>query len=164
MKILLVEDEPTNIESAKMQLKDHELTIVSSFVELMDIHDFKVFDFILTDLYIKFGKRKEGVYYSVEKRYMKNEIDPYGIFVAIKAVNYKIPCVMVTDANGHHDAIGCLMENWGVESINIQNEILFTTFTRPCWVETPVGKGKDWLNAISSSPWKKLFPNEITDN
>jgi len=162
MKILVVEDDLKNIESAMIQLKDHQVTYIRSWIQLMDLrtNDFQDYDLILTDLNVKFGKRDE-VCFSVEKKYAETDLVPLGLLVIIKAANFGIPCILVTDSNGHNDALGCLMENWGgANCLTISNDWekkLAYFISRPQWIETSLGQGKDWLNAIKISPWGNLL-------
>ena len=148
MKILLVEDEEKNIESAKMQLKDHDLIIIRSYLQLTRLRNelWETFNLVLTDMNLRFGDEKQG--WSVEKKYNENDLVPCGTVVAMNALSMKIPCVMVTDSNGHIDPVGLLFEN---KCGYLLGESKFMACTRPSWIETRFGPGKDWLKAIRNS-------------
>lgn len=108
MKILVIDDKQKNLEDAKIQLADHEVTTLSSINEIRDCYDddetggfkglknyFKQFDVILTDLFmpaIQYGARP-GIYEEV----------PYGVIVTMLALRFEIPVAIVTDIDHHRN-------------------------------------------------------------
>lgn len=118
MKILVIDDKQENLELAKQQLKDHEVTTVSSYDEAFTLvccldasawppKDNKPdFDAVLTDLLMPAGKTNQG-----EKgmKYVGQEM-PLGIFLALQAINSGVKLVgLLTDTNHHaHPASAAL--------------------------------------------------------
>ncbi|MDP3899934.1 MAG: response regulator [bacterium] len=110
MKILVIEDSPRNIASARLTLADHELTICDNIQAAYDVLSDKTqsFDVVLTDLFLPLGSF-EG---AMSRRY-ENSPDnqlPAGLVFAIKAINREMPCVICTDANHHTDWICALLD------------------------------------------------------
>jgi CheY-like chemotaxis protein len=109
MKILVIDDKQENLDLAKQQLKDHEVTMVSSYDEALklvcnyDSYWGKLvkpdFDAVLTDLLMPAGRSKQG---DKGMRFVGQEM-PLGIFLAIQAANVGVQFVgLLTDKN-HHD-------------------------------------------------------------
>ena len=107
MKILLVEDDPRHIESAVKQFVGHELHVATSFSELPYIGGF---DVIFTDMYIPIGQYPEG--YSISRLTKPADLFPIGLVVAIEALKKGILCFLLTDSNGHEDAMGFVLESY----------------------------------------------------
>ncbi len=149
MKILIIDDNQENLEAAKKQLADHEVTTLSSFDELASrfgyinslnvkkLEDyFLSFEVILTDLFLPASLKgvKQGSYEDV----------PYGIIITMVALRLGIPVAIVTSA-GHHDnpftwalnLIGC--DNEGYRSYLIGNN--------PFRLEKS-GEAKEWDTAL----------------
>ena len=144
MKILVIEDQPFNIESAKQTLQGHDLTIVDCGKDAMRIlagkWDGKTggrvrpdFDCVLTDLFVPFGEasdsdctissftgkaKKEGKSFDValeEYNSLKTKEMPSGVVFALRAVLLGIPVAILTDANHHQDAFVTCMDCLGYE-------------------------------------------------
>lgn len=153
MKIFVVEDERASVESARMQLgKDHELTFFTTAMEvgnkLLDrrmIAEHKP-DLILTDVNIPMGDTGA---YSLRDHYSSGDMIPAGLVVALKALQLRVPCVIVTDSNSHRDVIGFLLNHSYLHSMEIVGiPQMVDTVTKVNRIDTPVGQGKDWLHSL----------------
>ena len=157
MKILLVEDNPESIESAKMQFADHELTIVSSCEKALGAfrghcsrwERHKLYDLIMTDMEIPIGEDTltSG---SAIRESNPTSLLPGGLVVALFATKLDVPCLVLTDANGHKSVLGYMIEEIVSSSTRRPSDGgkgLLATNTRPSWIDTPLGKGKDWRAA-----------------
>lgn len=185
MKILLVEDKPANIESAKIQFVGHELVIATTVMEALP----KIgneYDLVLTDLNVVTGTSKD-IYFDDPSQTQPNKEIPIGFVVAIGAIQLNVPCIVLSDENAHHSMMGLVLErtigtNCDKTIARVSSEERkrreengewddtkypsYTPFfglrTRPEWIETPLGKGKDWVSAVKNSPWKHLLDSGIS--
>jgi CheY-like chemotaxis protein len=179
MKILLVEDGEANIQSAKNQFPDHELTVVKTANEAEQIIGIEwrlaKYDLVLTDMYIP-------------KSTERTELVPAGLTILAKCLGLGIPCAMVTDSNGHKCPLGAIIEKMNLkmqitktdEEIDAEfaaqsaakveindREILrkditldagvYYCSTRPHFIETSAGPGKDWLGVVTHSGFGIIF-------
>ena len=112
MKILVIDDNSDHRAAAEAQLKDHNLTVVGTYdegVELVNpmMGDSKCeFDVVLTDLLMPASKESQG---DKGEQFIGQEM-PVGIFLALMAAANGAKYVAVsTDANHHdHPASACL--------------------------------------------------------
>lgn len=116
MKILVVDDNWTNLEAARAQLKDCDLAVAGSYevaqewlgggrgysVEKTNQHDF---DIVLVDLLMPAGAQQQG---PDGQRFVGQEM-PIGIFLALLAAKNGAKFVAVfTDSDHHsHPASAC---------------------------------------------------------
>ncbi len=144
MKILLIEDETVSIAGAKEQFIGHDITIVPNVAELLDLAGLggiegvvKEFDLVLTDMNIPFGLYREGrIKFDVFARVSSDTFQPVGLIIKIVCDRLGIPCVLITDANGHKDVMGLILEMSRMSGV----------FTRP-----------QWLNDLKGNkPWKPM--------
>lgn len=105
MKVLVIDDNARNLEAAKAQLKEHDLTIVDNYDDGQN--ELRQFDFevVLVDLLMPASRQQQG-----EKgiRFVGQEM-PVGIFLALLAAKNGAKCVAVlTDSDHHsHPASAC---------------------------------------------------------
>ncbi len=60
---------------------------------------------------------------------------------------------------GRKDALGFMMEKIsGLSRRYVSQRNMSAKLTRPYWIHTPVGEGKDWLKALENSNLKGRFP------
>lgn len=154
LNILLVEDNPASIKSARMQFKGCDFIIARTCCQALEAiggpfeRKMEKFDLILADVNIPLGDERG---YSVMKLFGPETQWPAGLIVAMRAIGAGKPCILLTDANGHKNVIGMLIEQMlggGVQSGRDQDWKLFVaTDTRPDWIETRFGKGKNWLRS-----------------
>lgn len=148
MRILLVEDNPASIESAKMQFADHELTVTTSCagaIEILEACKTKddLYDFILTDMEIPVGNHRS---YSAIQESNPESLLPGGLVIALCACRSGFRCLLLTDSNGHRSVMGLMINRIGYGDHlrrGIREDVVVVV-TQPKWIETPLGKGKDW--------------------
>lgn len=109
MKILVFDDSLMNQRSARVQLKDHDLTIVGTYDEAQSAltsmkfgkvnPDFQKFDVVLTDLMVPASRQSLGG----PATQLAGQEMPLGSIIALKALSVGVKMVaLVTDTN-HHD-------------------------------------------------------------
>lgn len=153
LRILLIEDDPASIESAKMQFGKHKLIIVTNIEELSeqpiaDIPSKKntlPYDLVLTDLYIPFGDLPNC---SIMDKNEPETLVPVGIVVYSRCLMSHTPCVLITNSDGHRDALGFVCETLYPGRIETGKDFFNRFITRPEWIDTPKGKGKNWMRDI----------------
>jgi CheY-like chemotaxis protein len=131
MRILVIDDAPWNIESAKATLNDHELYTLSHVPDAYDelsawkrdyYHPRNPPDVLLTDLWLPVGEARVGLgeyapYYGghgynkerAEDRFL--EQIPAGLIFALRAKNLGIPAAICTDTDHHSDRFNALVES-----------------------------------------------------
>lgn len=192
MRILLVEDEEVNISSCIKQFPADHITIARTCLEastlLAEMNTCVVereegkspYDLILTDMTIPMGTSgRDGRRgnYSVEQTHASGELFEGGLVVVLAAARCRIPCILVSDSNGHKSVLGLMIEK-GVgqyyERIDttdreiLWKDPLFDLNTRCSYVnadeqERKHGRrnyreeGKDWRGAVEFSIYKHLL-------
>jgi|GEM_PF-6129627 len=127
MKILVIEDNPANIESAKKSLAGHEVTVLTTlndafnfFMKWMrirsygadghDKHEVFPFDFVLTDLHIS----TDGYLEDTEKgdgiSIRGLESLPAGMALAMAVANLGVRVGIVSDSDHHKNAYNLLLD------------------------------------------------------
>ena len=162
LRILLVEDDPASIESAKKQFRGHTVKVLKTCMEIIDmshlgVHDIDEYDLILTDVNIPMGNKVTSGY-SVFQHHEGRSMWSAGLVVAMIAIQYRKPCAIVTDSNGHEDVLGLILENSlggivdpTVSKPSLDDNMWVNICTRPEWIDTKFGKGKDWIQGMG---WK----------
>ena len=112
MKILVIEDKEIHQRSAEETLSDHEVTIVESFDEAMNLmKEMEAFPFeaVLTDMMMPMSDKTLG-----PGVYKHGEQVPYGFIIALRAALCGAKYVaMVTDANHHQGAMSAALDQLG---------------------------------------------------
>lgn len=101
LRILVVEDNALNIEAAKEQLVNYDLTVISSYDEAHCI--FKTpFDVVMTDVMIPKGGYE---CMSPEGRVLvdRQGVMPYGPIIALRAIQSGVKLVGILTSGNHHD-------------------------------------------------------------
>lgn len=157
MRILLVEDDPKNIESAKAQFQGHDLVIADSYasfeeLESTSFYGDKKVDLVLTDLYIPIGEYTRYTSCGLTRLTNPTDLYPIGLMVVILAQKTETLCFLITNSNGHEDAWGFMLENVGFGSDNMslaswdreEGDKIRKLFivTRPCLLDNGA---KDWF-------------------
>jgi len=172
MKILIIEDGKNNIESLKIQINEsmgsgHELTLVQTAKELREYipkirnHEF---DLVLTDMYLPVGLDSN---YGPDLE--PTSLQPAGLIAVIEALYAGVACYLCTDANGHRDLLGLLLEASDDGSFCSENKgverKLFSFITRPnmhdgkAWAfNYMMQEGSNWAEFLKS---KKAGPGTI---
>jgi CheY-like chemotaxis protein len=103
MKILVFDDNETNRDAAKVQLKDHDLTVVGTYNEAQNQLMTSTFDVVLTDLLVPASDQQQSTPELV------GEEMPVGIFIALLAATRGAKYTAVfTDSDHHsHPASAC---------------------------------------------------------
>lgn len=165
MKILVIDDSVANQESAKSQLAEHDLTVVSTYddgLELVRDKDLKChFDVVLADLLMPASSRQinpngKGVHLIGQEM-------PVGIFLALSAATNGAKYVAVlTDSSHHaHPASACLDAFYGYGEakpvpFTVGGAVMLLSNTR-AWVDE-VGENQP----VRAKNWKKLLDYLIT--
>lgn len=125
MRILVIEDTLENIEAAKEQLKEHELTVATSVKEAYMIlwgqnstHNPKVpFDVVLTDLYLPAPDEpfQGWAFYPTDNSpavdsYRLGDLMPAGLVFAIVASQQGSKVGILTDTDHHKDQVVALLD------------------------------------------------------
>ncbi len=103
--ILVVEDNSLHIESARVLLADHNLTIASDFVTAVD--SLAGQNVVLTDLMFPYGRREglPGVLTALSSRYHTPDPLPMGFPFMLYAAQCKPYVAVVTDLDHHQGGL-----------------------------------------------------------
>lgn len=111
MKILIVEDKECNIQAARIQLAEHDVTIVTGFDQAYQALGFGCFGYkplvnpfevVLTDNFLpKGGDMLMGPEGSQKAR--EQGAMPYGAVIALYAIQTGVKYVGIHSAGNHHD-------------------------------------------------------------
>jgi CheY-like chemotaxis protein len=169
-KILLIEDMEKNIQSAKEQFGNNEIIVARN---LFEIHRYCYgyfeedgIDLVLTDLKLPLGKGSDyGKCYDICKKFNPKDEFNLGLAVLLSTIKNHIPCLMVSDSNGHDSVLGLLLED--VKVFKSDNDIvyeknrknnLFHLTMRPYWINNDKNmKIKDWEKCLRRSSISYLF-------
>ncbi len=114
MKILVIDDATINLQAARAQFSEHEVTTANSYDEGREFICKEKFDVVLTDLLLP------GSDYMCR---MSNEVGkemPVGIFLALLAAKHNVPLVGLLTSNHHtHPGCACLDHFCSKESRNV---------------------------------------------
>ncbi|MCX6716008.1 MAG: hypothetical protein NT077_03245 [Candidatus Taylorbacteria bacterium] len=97
LRILVIDDTPENIASAKHGLAGHRLITVTGYQDAMDTLGREKFDVVLTDLHLPMSSRTMG------NKFRLGELVPYGILLMVEAARQGARHVAVVTDLGHHD-------------------------------------------------------------
>ena len=173
LRVLVIEDSLIQIEAAKVQLVDHEVTICKSFREAEMIlagakngcwykedADFP-FDAVLTDLFLlpsPIGIVSCVQSYENEEDVIKRDLPktiaqfgeeiPYGLVIALASMRRNTPVSIVSDKSHHGHPI-----NWALDLVDSRERklLLGTSAFLTCYLMTENANGK-WVKN-----WKKAL-------
>ncbi|MFA5994390.1 MAG: hypothetical protein WC823_05525 [Parcubacteria group bacterium] len=110
MKILVIEDNELHRQSARETLAGHDITIVESFDEAMNIMNTRSgfnFEVVLTDMMLPMGMKRT----LTREAFKSSEQVPYGLIIALRAAISGAKFVaMVTDTNHHQGAMSAAID------------------------------------------------------
>lgn len=163
MKILVVDDKVIHRESAAETLPNHELTIVSSFDEAMDllfeIQDIcKIplqFEAVLTDMLMPMSRSTlaQGIY-------RHGELVSYGFIIALKAAMRGAKYVaMVTDVNHHYSAISAALDYLGSAYYSGREDVFYINGAKVKFVHAPFVKPEN----DEKKEWRKDWGRVLAD-
>lgn len=116
LSILVIDDTPKHITSAREGLAGHRLTTVTGYQEAMDILEKHKFDVVLTDLHLPMSSRTLG-----PEAFRLGELVPYGILLMIEAARQEAKFVaVVTDLNHHADPFSAAFDHYSRFSVQIE--------------------------------------------
>jgi CheY-like chemotaxis protein len=136
--VLVIDDMPENITSAKKGLAGHHLTTVTSYEEAMSILGKEKFDVVLTDLHLPMSSRTMG------SKFKLGELVPYGILLMVEAAHRGAQRVaVVTDLSHHDDPFSAAFDHFSAFSVKIDN-------AKVVMMHSPMVDGaKDWAKALA---------------
>ena len=160
MKILVIDDSRGNLESAKLTLANHELTLCQTVIEAYKQLKDNTFDAVLTDLHMPLGEFNGLMTPGSHK---SDGTLPVGLVFAIKAANKGIPAVICTDSDHHQDWTCTLLDllgyaNW---SINDSEQKFGFVSAGCCTVD---GYWDETIQAIVKCPWEERKDKPVMKN
>jgi CheY-like chemotaxis protein len=137
LSILVIDDTPKHIVSAKSGLAGHKLTVATGYEEAMEILGKEKFDVVLTDLQMPMSSRTLG-----PDAFKLGQLVPYGIMLMIEASHKGVKHVaVVTDLNHHADWLSAAFDRFRYP-INIDG-------AKVLMMHAPMkDDAKDWAQAL----------------
>jgi len=137
LRILVIDDTPGNITSAKQGLAGHRLTTVTGYEDAMDILNKENFDVVLTDLHLPMSSKTMG------DKFKLGELVPYGLLLMVEAAHQGATRVaVVTNLSHHDDPFSAAFDHFSRFPVNIDGAIVLMT-------HAPMkGGAKDWAMAL----------------
>lgn len=137
LRILVIDDTPKHIASAKKGLAGHRLTTATGYQEAMELLGNEKFDVVLTDLHLPMSSKTMG------DKFKLGELVPYGILLMIEAARQGAKkVVVVTDLSHHDDPFSAAFDHYSQFPISIEGakvRMLHARFSE---------EGKDWAEAL----------------
>jgi len=133
LRILVIDDMPENIRSAKKGLTGHRLTTATGYEEAMEILSREKFDVVLTDLHLPMSSKTMG------SKFVLGQLVPYGILLMIEAARQGAKhVVVVTDLSHHDDPFSAAFDHYSRFQVKIEG-------AKVDMVHSPMKDGaKDW--------------------
>lgn len=147
MKILVIDDQPCNIESARLTLQGHDFMTAASIEEAYEIlRSGERFDVVLTDLWLPSGSFRGALardYYPAPTAQI-----PAGLVFAISAANNGMKVVICTDSDHHQDILCSVMDLINRATPPKERTIFFvearTCPVEGCWENGKIVMSEDW--------------------
>ena len=138
LRILVIDDTPKHIASAKSGLAGHKLTVATGYEEAMEILASQKFDVVLTDLHLPMSSKTLGDAFKL------GELVPYGILLMIEAARHGAKFVaVVTDLNHHADPFSAAFDHYSRFPVKIED-------AKVIMMHAPMkGDCKDWAIALN---------------
>lgn len=115
LSILVIDDTPKHIASAKSGLAGHKLVVATGYKEAMNILGKDKFDVVLTDLHLPMSSETLGDAFKL------GELVPYGILLMIEASRNGAKFVaVVTDLNHHADPFSAAFDHYSRFPVKIE--------------------------------------------
>lgn len=116
LRILIIDDEPMNIASAKKTLAGHRLSTVTGYEDAMNILEKEKFNVVLTDLHLPMSSKMLS-----DKAFKLGELIPYGILLMVEAARRGAKHVaVVTDLNHHDDPFSAAFDHYSNFPVKIE--------------------------------------------
>lgn len=166
MKILVIDDKPTQIAAAKAQLEGHELVTTDSadkaLVLLGEEEGDRTrecdFDVVLTDLMMP--APRQGLGNQAMQEYVWSETPPLipaGIFFALMAAKNGVKYVgLLTDTNHHNHPASALLDAFLGGPMSIDGAKVVMTNSH-FFLETQKAEGSDPQHPSQIKRWDKLL-------
>ncbi len=158
-KVLVIEDESYNLESAKSTLNDYDLTVIGTIEEAnkilrADVDGNFEYDVMLTDLWIPTPELVEECETNVFANMGTVSVDklhifegasldksmPAGLVFALKASNLGVPYIgILTDSSHHHDRLSLLLDTLRESGLNRVHKFVDTPFVGGCYFDKEKG-------------------------
>lgn len=138
LHVLVIDDTPANIASAKSSLAGHYLTTVNGYQDAMDVLGREKFDVVLTDLHLPMSSRTMG------DKFRLGELVPYGILLMVEAARQGAKHVaVVTDLSHHDDPFSAAFDHFSRFPVKIDG-------AKVVMMHAPMKDSvKDWKMALS---------------
>lgn len=138
LRILVIDDTPQHIDSAKRGLAGHHLTTATGYQEAMQLLSSERFDVVLTDLHLPMSSKTMG------DKFKLGEMVPYGMLLMVEAVRQGARRVgIVTDLSHHDDPFSAAFDHFS------QFLIPMGTAEVRMMHAKMVDGAKDWAEALS---------------
>ena len=139
-RILVIDDTPKHIASAKKTLAGHHLTTVMSYEDAMEVLEKKKFDVVLTDLHLPMSSNTLS-----RDAFKLGELVPYGILLMIEAARQGAKQVaVVTDLNHHSDPFSAAFDHYSRFPVRIEGAKVLMLHAR-----IMEDGSKSWENALA---------------
>ncbi len=137
LSILVIDDTPKHIASAKKGLAGHRLTTATGYQEAMELLGKEKFDVVLTDLHLPMSSKTMG------DKFKLGELVPYGILLMIEAARQGAKKVaVVTDLSHHDDPFSAAFDHFSQFPISIEGATVLMLHAQVS------AEGKDWAEAL----------------
>jgi CheY-like chemotaxis protein len=140
-RILVIDDTPKHIASARTGLAGHYLSVATGYEEAMQILGLgkEKFDVVLTDLHLPMSSATLS-----DTAFRLGELVPYGILLMVEAARQGAKFVaVVTDLNHHSDAFSAVFNHYSRFPVTIEG-------AKVMMMHAPMTAdgSKDWARAL----------------
>jgi CheY-like chemotaxis protein len=150
-RILIVDDSPENIESARETISTEAYDIVTAtgYKEAVDLLDKQEFDWVMTDLYMPPDDR----FLNKSVTTAPPELVPSGLLVMLEALSKpRVKGVGLYTSTNHSDPICEMIVSMG--RFLVGGKRVFLKQALPRWDREGGKTGKDWGNAFGDNFWQ----------
>lgn len=138
--ILVIDDSPRNLISAKQLLAGHKLVVAEGYEQAMEILSRKQFDVVLTDLYLPMSSNMLS-----SEAFKLGELVPYGFLLMCEAARKGAGHVaIVTDGNHHADCFSAAFDHFSKFCLTIERAKVMMLFAK-----LNNDGSKDWREALN---------------
>ena len=140
LRILVIDDDPRNIASARQGLSGELLRTVTGYEEAMEILGHEKFDVVLTDLHLPMSSKTMG------SKFVLGQLVPYGLLLMLEASRNGAGLVaVVTDLSHHDDPFSAAFDHFSQFSVKIETASVIM-------MHAPMKNGaKDWVAAFEQA-------------
>jgi len=137
-RILVIDDTPKHIVSARKTLAGYHLTTATTYEDAMELLANQKFDVVLTDLHLPMSSKTLS-----SDAFKLGELVPYGLLLMIEAAYQGVKQVaVVTDLSHHADPFSAAFDHFSQFPIKIENAEVLMLHAKV------TEEGKDWLDAL----------------